>query len=160
MEFLVLFPDGRSFGPASVETLSEWAREGRLLPNTMLENLATRQRVPASSVAGIFAAGPTYTNEAAYPRYNWQPTYSQPMNGMAIASLVLGILSLCSFCVWFAAVPLGLLAVIFGFMGKKDSSTGLATAGIVCGFLGLLVSVGLILLVVLGGSSIANWKPT
>ena len=62
---------------------------------------------------------------------------SGPTNGLAIASLVLGIL-------WLGGLG-AILAVIFGFLAKRQiaqhrgtqSGEGLATAGIVLGFLGI-----------------------
>jgi Domain of unknown function (DUF4190) len=80
------------------------------------------------------------------------PGYGQPLpvgqttNGLAIASLVLGI-------VWVFGLG-SILAVIFGFIGRKQirqsggrqSGGGMAVAGIVLGFVGV---VGLILWIVL-----------
>ncbi len=163
MEFFVIFPDGRSFGPADVATLAQWAQEGRLLPNTMLESLATRERVSAASVAGIFPAQ-TPSPSSAYaplpgenpyapqtsgylradPRYQ---NYAPPINGMAITSLVLGILSLVLFCLWPIAILLGLMGLIFGIAGNKDNSKSIAIAGIVCSAVGLLIAVGFLVLV-------------
>ena len=79
------------------------------------------------------------------------PGYGQPLpvgqttNGLAIASLVLGI-------VWVFGLG-SILAVIFGFIGRKQirqsggrqSGGGMAVAGIVLGFVGV---VGLILWIV------------
>lgn len=144
MEFLVLFPDGRSFGPADIPTLASWAKEGRLLPDTLLENLGTRQRVPARSVAGIFpspfpgesmASSPVQQMpQVGYHQY-WSAPQQNPVNGMAIASLVLGIVGLIIFCFWPLSILCSLLAIIFGFLGRKDNSVAIATGGIVCGFI-------------------------
>ncbi|MBE7011925.1 MAG: DUF4190 domain-containing protein [Ruminococcaceae bacterium] len=58
---------------------------------------------------------------------------SQPGKGLAIASMVCGIVSF--FCFGFI---LGLLAVIFGGVAKsKGYRGGMATAGIVLGVIGL-----------------------
>jgi heme/copper-type cytochrome/quinol oxidase subunit 2 len=78
---------------------------------------------------------------------------SPPMSGMAVASLVTGILALVfNICVLSLSIPLAVLAVIFGFVAKSRanqgevSGKGLAIAGIVCGcvVLGFLAIVGLI----------------
>lgn len=168
MEFFVIFPDGRSFGPADVPTLAQWAKEGRLLPNTMLESLASRERMAAGSVAGIFPAqapGPSgyaplpgenpYAPQTsgylrADPRYQ---NYAPPINGMAITSLVLGILSLVLFCLWIIAIPLGLVGLIFGVVGNKDNSKSIAVAGIVCSVVGMIISVGFVILIMSNGGS-------
>ena len=61
--------------------------------------------------------------------------YMEPAKGMAVASLVLGIISF--FC--FAFVT-GVLAIIFGAVAKnKGNKTGKATAGIICGILGIIL---------------------
>ena len=70
------------------------------------------------------------------------PPAPQPTNGMAVASLVLGILSILLF---FTVVPpfiLGGLGVIFGIIGLTKAgqgapNKGLAIAGLVCGAIGL-----------------------
>jgi Domain of unknown function (DUF4190)/zinc-ribbon domain len=82
----------------------------------------------------------------APPGYGQPPPVGQTANGLAIASLVLGI-------VWVFGLG-SILAVIFGFVGRKQirqsggrqSGGGMATAGIVLGFVGV---VGLILWIVL-----------
>lgn len=85
------------------------------------------------------------------PAYG-QPAYGQPAsgggptrNGLGIAALVLGILSLFS---WFLFIGglLGLIAVILGFLGrgraKRGEATngGMALAGIITGALGVLLT--------------------
>ncbi len=57
----------------------------------------------------------------------------EPGKGMAVASMILGIISF--FCF---AVITGILAVIFGAVAKsKGNRSGMATAGIVCGAIAL-----------------------
>jgi hypothetical protein len=166
MEYLVFFPDGQSFGPADIPTLAQWAREGRLLPQTVLENMSTRERVTAGTVAGIFQAQPGMGpqmggqfQQPGYPRFN--PQFqgfvpAQPINGMAIASLVIGIISICIFCVPILGAALGALAVGLGIPGKKDNSAGVAIAGIVCGALGALFGIAWTVYVFTGGMH-GNW---
>ncbi len=59
-------------------------------------------------------------------------------NGFAIASLVLGILSIVLSCLWFISIPCGILAIIFGGLGMKSEKRGLAIAGIVTGIIGTI----------------------
>lgn len=66
---------------------------------------------------------------------------AEPGKGLAIASLVCGIVSF--FCFGFI---LGILAVIFGGVAKSKGFTGgMATAGIVLGIIGLATYVILII---------------
>ena len=72
-------------------------------------------------------------------------------NPMAVSALVLGIIGvLVSWipCVgWFLGLLLGVLAVIFGFVGKGRAAEGApyggaAIAGLACGVLALVIAVG------------------
>lgn len=65
---------------------------------------------------------------------------------MGIASLVLGILALligifsAGAYGWLGAI-FGLIGIILGALGRKDSEkTGIATAGLVCSIIGLVLS--------------------
>lgn len=74
-----------------------------------------------------------------------------PGNGMAVASLVLGIVSLALFCIWYIALPSAILAIIFGVVGRARanagaSGRGMATAGLILG----CVSIGIIVLFIAG----------
>src|SRR5205807_2221163 len=74
-------------------------------------------------------------------------------NGLAVASLVLGIVTLCGIG--------SILAVIFGYVGKgqidrsggTQSGRGLAIAGIVLGWIGIGILVLLIVLGIIGAIS-------
>lgn len=76
-----------------------------------------------------------------------QPYYGAPVvpgKGLAIASLVLGIISLFLF-----PLVTGLLAIILGGVAKnKGCTSGLATGGIVCGIIGL--ALWLVMLIFVG----------
>jgi hypothetical protein len=83
------------------------------------------------------------------------PVYAaREMNGLAIASFVVALIGLCN--------PLGILGLIFGYVAKSqikkrnNSGNGLATAGIVLGWISLLGFIILIIAVIAGG--FANWE--
>jgi uncharacterized membrane protein YphA (DoxX/SURF4 family) len=74
----------------------------------------------------------------------------QPLSqGLAIASLICGILSLIGCCLWPVSGPLAIVAVVLGFvaLGKVKSNPaayggkGMAKAGLIIGFLGLLATI-------------------
>ncbi|WP_330173358.1 DUF4190 domain-containing protein [Streptomyces sp. NBC_01498] len=90
-----------------------------------------------------------------YPGYGhtgWQPPAA---NGMGVAAMTLGILSICLFCVYgIVGVILGTLAVIFGVVGRKRAERGEATnagqalSGIITGTIGIVlgaITMGLII---------------
>ncbi len=64
-------------------------------------------------------------------------------NGGAVASLVLGILSLISAFFGYGAIIgliLGIIGTVLGAKARKVSQTGIATGGFVCSLIGLIVS--------------------
>ncbi|MGW1159649.1 DUF4190 domain-containing protein [Streptomyces sp. NPDC002519] len=85
---------------------------------------------------------------------------AQPSNGMGTTGLVLGIIGLvCSltFFLWFFGIILGILAIIFGAVGRgkakrgEATNKGAATAGLVCGIVATVV------LPLLGFALFASW---
>ena len=79
MKYYVILPDGQRFGPADLQLLNEWAAEGRILPNSMLEQEGTQMRLPASSVPGLMlsaTAAPSYS--APPPNMSQPPAMNQP----------------------------------------------------------------------------------
>ena len=71
-------------------------------------------------------------------------------NALARASLVLGILSLIPIFYVIVSPIFGLLAIIFGIIGKKDGNEDdkkQATAGIVCGVIGIIISILIVVLI-------------
>ena len=83
----------------------------------------------------------------AYPGPSYAPYYAQPAttNGMAVASLALGIAGL----VFVLPVLGSILALVFGYVGKKqidrsrgaETGRGMAIAGIVLGWIGVVLAV-------------------
>lgn len=69
-----------------------------------------------------------------------QQNNNNESKGMAIASMVLGILGLVFFCIPILNLILAVLALIFGIvvMYKKSAGKGMGIAGFVCGILGTL----------------------
>ncbi|MFF4541286.1 DUF4190 domain-containing protein [Streptomyces aureus] len=91
------------------------------------------------------------------PGYGWPMTGPMPSNGMGTAGLVLGILAAVLFIVWPLAIVLGVLAVIFGLIGRgkarrgEATNSGQALAGVILGAVGLVLAVGVGVLVILHG---------
>jgi hypothetical protein len=74
-------------------------------------------------------------------------------NGLAVASLVLGILGVVLFWTVWGGVILGVLAIVFGAVGRGRANRGapnkgMATAGLVLGIVGLVGSILFVILVV------------
>jgi hypothetical protein len=118
--------------------------------------------VPYSAPSPALAPLQNTTWNAGYPQYpvQYQSALAQPpSSGMAIASMILGIVSLLSFCLLyfslFVGLPSSILAIVFGVLARQkiardeQSGRGMALAGIICGstYLGLLV-VGVIIVLI------------
>lgn len=78
------------------------------------------------------------------------PVPAAPKNGLGTASLVVAIISLFTL---FGGVVLGIVAVVLGFLGrgrvKRGEATngGVAMAGIILGFLSIIVSIAAFVIV-------------
>jgi hypothetical protein len=90
------------------------------------------------------------------------PNFSSPSpaqsSGFAVASLVLGIISL-FFRIWYIAIPCGILAIIFGVIASNKAKAGLgggagmAKAGLIMGVIGLAIDVIIVILIFTVGIS-------
>ncbi len=95
----------------------------------------------ASSYQGPAAAAPSVTPSYAAPG---QP----PSQGLAIASLVCGILGLIGCCMWFISLPAALAAIVTGHLAnskikadpQRFTGKGMARAGLITGYLGAICS--------------------
>ena len=72
------------------------------------------------------------------------PTYTAPPSdkkGLAIASLVLGIINLCAWFIPICGGPLAIVGIVLGVLGIKSSKKTLAIVGIVLSALGLIATI-------------------
>jgi hypothetical protein len=69
-------------------------------------------------------------------------TPTQPdRQGLAIASLVLGILNLFTWCIPVCGFPFAIAGIVTGIFGLKSSKRGLAIAGIILSAIGFILSI-------------------
>lgn len=127
-------------------------------PDSPAPNAASGGATPQAGPQ--IAPPPIAVGPVGYPQAG---AYYQPMplptSGYAVASLVLGIASL-ALCIFYGLPSLvcGPLALVFSNMAGKDiragkvnpSSAGLAKAGKICGLIGLLLGILIVLTLVLG----------
>ncbi|MEU5520194.1 DUF4190 domain-containing protein [Streptomyces sp. NPDC047860] len=106
-------------------------------------------RVPYGYPGTPYGAAPA-------PGYaGWSGTAPMPSNGPGVTGLVLGIISAAVFCLWPVAILLGVLALIFGGIGRSKANRGEATnagqamAGIICGAVGIALGIAFGALVLL-----------
>jgi hypothetical protein len=79
--------------------------------------------------------------------------------GLAIAALVLGIISLCMApipVITLLAWPGSIVAIVLGILGVKSSGKGMAIAGIILGVVALILLIGLMIFNLVYGQQILN----
>jgi hypothetical protein len=102
---------------------------------------------PAPRPGQYGAYGPP--NQGSYGGYNQgsyiRPGYDEGNTGvadaLAIASLILGILSIPAFCIWFIALPAAGLGVILGAFGLRGKFRALAISGMICGGMAIILAI-------------------
>jgi hypothetical protein len=88
--------------------------------------------------------------------YQAPPPGAQASQGMAVGSLVCGILSIVTFCGWYLSIPLGIVAIVLGQMAKgkiargEAGGAGLAKTGVILGAIGIALSVLITILAIVG----------
>ena len=145
MNYFVIAADGQKYGPADVPTLNNWAQEGRVLPTSMLEDAATGQQVPATSVIGINfpPAAPSAPNYGSAPYQ--QPNYQQvpgAMMGDDGSGDITKVWIFSALAVFCCALIFGILAIVSASNAQKKGHPQAQTAMIVaiislvagCGF--------------------------
>tara|TARA_R100000951_G_C2593969_1_gene166002 strand:+ start:525 stop:884 length:360 start_codon:yes stop_codon:yes gene_type:complete len=84
-------------------------------------------------------------------------------NGMATASLVLGIVSVVLSWIWIVGILAGILAIILAVVAKKKvkqdpnmGGNGAATGGLITGIIGTLISAIIVILALMFVSAVAG----
>ncbi|MFJ5723942.1 DUF4190 domain-containing protein [Streptomyces sp. NPDC093149] len=124
------------------------------------------QPVPPAAGQYGYPAAPA----AQYGGYPGYPGYGQtswggpaPANGLGIAAMVLGIIAVAGFCMWGLGLVLGVLALIFGIIGRgrvrrnEATNGGMALAGIILGSIGIVIS-GAFLAFMIWGIASGNFE--
>lgn len=150
---------GQPYGPASMAELVQWALELRLTPESLIAPAGTQNWQHADTytdlhatfisadytlrvaLAGLGSAGVAsppsgFSSPGAMPHYPPTPA----TNGTAVASLVLSLIGLLVCPIIFSVI-----GIILGFVAKssisashgREGGDGMATAGIVLGFIGI-----------------------
>ena len=77
---------------------------------------------------------------------------------LAIVSLVLGILAIVIGCCFtWLGIILGIAAIVCGVLANKQGKTGLATAGIICGAVGLVFAIIWLILGAVMGAALTDY---
>ena len=143
--YKIIGADGKEYGPVSSEQMRRWIGEGRINAQTRVQEAgATEWKTAAefpelgfAPAGGVPGAGPS----SPPPLPTGQAAGQQ--NGLAITSFVLGLLSLV--CFGFLA---GIPAIVCGHLARGRARrlpavygrAGLALAGLIMGYVSLLVT--------------------
>jgi hypothetical protein len=159
--------DGSQHGPVTVEELQAKIRSGEVARDALVWRDGMSDWTAANGVndlapayremapGGALYAAPASPMPAAYPVL---PS-TKPTSGLAIASLICGVIGLLS-CMLIPGIP----AVICGHMAMKrtdpvtgnQNGRGMAIAGLVTGYVGILIGIvfiGFYALMIIGAVS-------
>jgi len=132
--------EGQQLGPVAFPVLYEMVRHGDLRPDCMVwtEGMtawARMDQVP-ELLSALGAAPPNPYTQAPIGYGMGQAGNS----GMAIASLVLGIVGLVLCWVPLLGLAASIVGLILGIKGQRSTGKGMAIAGIVLSSIGLFIS--------------------
>jgi hypothetical protein len=92
------------------------------------------------------------------------PPGSKVTNGLAIASLICGVLGLALFWACFVGLVLAIVAVVLGVMGRSksrqlpgESGSGMALAGMITGGIGVALGILMVVLLFVGDSTVDDY---
>lgn len=100
---------------------------------------------------------PNYQDNTAYQQVVSVPDNGaqDKANGMQVASLVLGILSiLFSCCYGVPGIIMSVIGIVCAVKGNKEKKNGVGTGGLVCSIIGLILSVIMLIYVIVVGAAV------
>jgi hypothetical protein len=160
--YKILGTDNKEYGPVSAEQLRQWIVQGRANRNTLVQAEGASSWKPLSLFPEFSAT--LGSVPAAQPAPATVPTISNGSNGMAVASMVSGIVSLpglaCCCFPTLVTAPLGIVLGIIALAQLKgrpqQSGRGMAWTGIALSIVALLL---MILMMFLGvfAEQIEKW---
>ena len=173
--YFLIGGDGKEYGPKAAVEVREWIAEGRLNAQSEIKPQGEEEWVKLSSLLE-FAADlnpqavtpspapeslPPLPQPAAHPAppATYTPAPKTGTNPMAITGMICGIISLPTLCCS-SGVPFNILGIVFSLIGlsqlkvnPQQQGKGMATAGLICSILSVLLIGILILLGVAIGIS-------
>jgi hypothetical protein len=160
--------DRIAMGEISQSDLAWCEGMGDWLPVSEIPQLKVDEPVRAEPAAAPQGGSqPSPYSAPAAPASTYTPPQAMPgqvpSQGLAIASLVCGILSLIFCCLWPLSGPLAIVAIVLGFVALSKvkanpaafAGKGMAKAGLITGFLGLLA----VIVIVAVGFWISSMTP-
>jgi len=141
--YKVVGADGKEYGPINLEQLKQWIAQGRVNAQTRVQEVGTAAWKTAADFPELQSPlAPPAIAPGAVPGAIGAAGTTQPRQGLAIASLICGILSLPT-CL-LTCLP----AIICGHIAysrarrtpREYSGSGLALAGLIIGYASIAVA--------------------
>lgn len=156
--------NGEQQGPVDIETIRSMLASGQLAQSDLVWKEGMANWTAINQVTEFASQTPNQNfNQGGQGGYqqggyqqggfqgasHYQPTPGDPTkNGMAITSMILGIVSVLGgcFCFGILGYGCGIAAIILSRPGAQSQQPGMAKAGLICGIIGIVF--GLISLVI------------
>ena len=136
---------GQKYGPYTVEQVQNHLAAGKLLPNDLAWHKGLPSHIPLSQCLASLAGNP------AAPTASATSASRKGNNGMCIAGLVLGIISvLFSCCCGIFGLPFPVIGIILSSIGLIQTKKDPSQEGRNLGMVGLVLSILAILLSIVG----------
>lgn len=159
--------NGTQLGPISTEDILSKLASGEISPGDLVWKDGMADWLPAGQVAELRTAAPRSPSAAVTPTSSVKTAspYETPVapqtpfpaqmipgaaisQGLAIGSMICGIIGLLGCCVWCLSGPLAIIAVVLGHVTLSKAKAeparyggkGMAKAGLVTGYLALLLT--------------------
>lgn len=163
--------NGAQKGPIPIEDLKSRIASGEVAPTDLAWREGMSDWMPVATIAELKSEPPApraETSEPAFPAAapapepyrpptqasapapGYQPVSQMPPSqGLAIASMVCGIIALIFCCGWYVALPLSIAAIVMGHIATSKAKAdpqrfggrGMARAGLITGYLALIGSI-------------------
>lgn len=161
--------NGHQNGPVPTEDMIDRVAMGEISPTDLAWCEGMADWLPVSEIPQLKVLPPVKDDVPAGPTAGpaqpvaYQPTVpaapaatpsyaaagQAPSQGLAIASLVCGILGLIGCCMWFISLPAALAAIVTGHLAnskikadpQRFTGKGMARTGLITGYLGAICSI-------------------
>jgi prepilin-type processing-associated H-X9-DG protein len=141
--YKIIGSDGQQYGPITAEQLRQWLTEGRVNTQTQVQPDGVTDWKPLGSLLEFASSTPPPLTPSPAPA----PLASPKTSGLAIASLVLGILGFCSYGL---TAIVGLILGLVGLRrinrsqgmlsGKRLAIAGISVSGVILVMIPLLAA--------------------
>ena len=173
--YFLIGGDGKEYGPKAAVEVREWIAEGRLNAQSEIKPQGKEEWVKLSSLLEFAAdLNPQaltpppapgsllplpQPQPAAHPAppATYTPAPKTDTNPMAITGMICGILSLPMLCCCYG-LPFNILGIVFSIVGltqlkanPQQQGKGMATAGLICSILSILL-IGILILLGIAAS--------